>query len=139
MTTGFSAVRSGIVMFIIPFVFALYPELLLIEAAVIDPKLEGGSVVYLFGYDGQIYWDSLLWVLARLMLALYLIASALAQFDRKRLAFWEVCLRLGLAALVMFADPWICVPAILLAFCLLAFHVVSSRPSDKELDEATTG
>ena len=32
MATGFSAVRSGIVMFIIPFVFAMYPELLLIDA-----------------------------------------------------------------------------------------------------------
>ena len=29
MRTGFSAVKSGIVMFTIPFVFAIYPELLL--------------------------------------------------------------------------------------------------------------
>ena len=37
MKTGFSAVKSGIVMFTIPFVFAIYPELLLIDKAIIDP------------------------------------------------------------------------------------------------------
>ncbi|HBD52256.1 MAG TPA: C4-dicarboxylate ABC transporter, partial [Alphaproteobacteria bacterium] len=37
MKTGFSAVKSGIVMFTIPFIFAIYPELLLIKHAVIDP------------------------------------------------------------------------------------------------------
>ena len=38
MATGFSAVRSGIVMFAIPFVFAFYPELLLVDQALIDPS-----------------------------------------------------------------------------------------------------
>ena len=52
MATGFSAVRSGIVMFIIPFVFAMYPELLLIEAAVLDPTLSDLDA-YLPGYDGN--------------------------------------------------------------------------------------
>ena len=35
MKTGFSAVRSGIVLFTIPFVFAVYPELLLIDKAIL--------------------------------------------------------------------------------------------------------
>ena len=48
MKTGFSAVKSGIVMFTIPFVFALYPELLLIDQAVIDP----GTGAFFDGYDG---------------------------------------------------------------------------------------
>ena len=33
LATGFAAVRAGIVVFTIPFVFAFYPELLLIEQA----------------------------------------------------------------------------------------------------------
>ena len=37
MATGFSAVRSGN-MFAIPFVFAFYPELLLVDQALIDPS-----------------------------------------------------------------------------------------------------
>jgi len=130
MATGFSAVRSGIVMFIIPFVFAFYPELLLIDAAVIDPKSTGSVVEYLPGYDGQVYWVPLLWLLARLGLALYLIASALAQFDHKHLASWEVVLRLVLAAMVMIGAPIIHGPAIVAALALLVLHFTKSKNSD---------
>ena len=70
-STGFSAVRSGIVMFVIPFVFAFYPELLLIEPAVKDPT--SGSGGYLPGYDGQVHIAALLFLIARLVLALYLL------------------------------------------------------------------
>ena len=133
MSTGFSAVRSGIVMFIIPFVFALYPELLLIEAAVIDPSTsDGGNIEYLPGYDGQIYWASLFWLLARLSLALYLIASALAQFDRKSLALWEVLLRLLLASLVMHGDSLIYISAMVAATIWIALHVTLARNRDTE-------
>ena len=131
MATGFSAVRSGIVMFIIPFVFALYPELLLIDAAVIDPKSTGSVVEYLPGYDGQIYWAPLFWLLARLGLALYLIASAMAQFDRKHLPFWEVILRVVLAAMIMIGDPAFHGLAIVVALAWLALHFVKNKKSGK--------
>ena len=36
-------------------------------------------------------------LLMRLMLALYLIASAMTKFDRTNLALWEVVLRLAFA------------------------------------------
>ena len=80
MATGFSAVKSGIVMFIIPFIFAFYPELLVISAAQIDPNSPTGD--YLPGYDGKVYFMSLIWLLARLSLFLYLISSCLARFDK---------------------------------------------------------
>ena len=127
MSTGFSAVRSGIVMFIIPFVFALYPEILLVEAAMVDPSSDGVVVTYLPGYDGQVHWDSLLWVLARLALALYLIASALAQFDLQRLALWEVLLRLALAMFVMSGNATVHAAAIVVSIVLLTLHVTLSR------------
>ena len=102
MATGFAAVRVGIVMFVIPFVFALYPEILLIEAAVIDPvKSASGATVYLSGYDGATNWTALALVLCRTTLALYLLASSLAGFDHRRLASWEVLVRLGLAVMIM--------------------------------------
>ena len=81
MRTGFSAVKSGIVMFTIPFIFALYPELLLIKQAVIDPA----TGTFFAGYDGQI---DLVWLgalVARLALALYLVSSAMAAFDQRAL------------------------------------------------------
>ena len=76
MATGLSSVRSGIVMFTIPFVFAFYPELLLIEQALIDPTSPTNSP--LPGYENGIDFVGLSWLLARLVLALYLVATALA-------------------------------------------------------------
>jgi len=137
MATGFSAVRSGIVMFIIPFVFALYPELLLIEAAVIDPKSIGSSIEFLPGYDGQVYWGAILWLLARLGLALYLIASALAQFDRVRLPFWEVLLRLVFAGCVMLGDPIFHGVAIAIAIGWLVLHFAKNRNLDDHSQEVS--
>ena len=93
MTTGFSAVRSGIVMFAIPFVFAMYPELLLIEQAQLDPTATGATVAYLPGYDGTIDGLTLVGLLARLFLALYLLASALARYDASALPGWNWALK----------------------------------------------
>lgn len=137
MSTGFSAVRSGIVMFIIPFVFAMYPELLLVEAAVIDPESNGAAIEYLPGYDGQIYWVPLFWLLARLALALYLIASALAMFDRRQLALWDVLIRLVLAALVMTGAPLLHSIAIAVSLGWLALHYVTSKyqPAKQSVEE----
>lgn len=83
MHTGFAAVKAGIVMFVIPLIFAFYPELLLIEAAQLNPA--SGSSQYLTGYDGQIHILPLLWVCVRVSITIYLLASALAAFDRKKL------------------------------------------------------
>ncbi|WP_370208378.1 TRAP transporter permease [Pararhodobacter marinus] len=125
MMTGFSAVKSGIVMFVIPFVFAFYPELLLIEPAQIDPNAGGNS--YLAGYDGQIHWPSLSWLLARIALGLYLLGSVLAQFDRRPLGLPEMALRLVLAVLVITAWPMVSIPAIAATFALLVWH--ARRPA----------
>lgn len=122
MATGFSAVKSGIVMFIIPFVFALYPELLLIEAAMIDPvSAATGVKQYLPGYDGSIHIASLALLLVRLVLALYLISSALAVFDRIALDRWQVAFRLVLAGLLLTKVVWFHVPALLIVSGML-FH-----------------
>ena len=123
MKTGFSAVRSGIVIFVIPFVFAMYPELLVIEAAVIDPTVAtSGKIGYLPGYDGTIHWPSLLWLIVRLGLALFLLASALTRFDRTTLAHWETGLRLGLAVIVIQSDIAVHGIAVVLAVVILALH-----------------
>jgi TRAP-type uncharacterized transport system fused permease subunit len=103
IATGFAAVKAGIVMFVIPFVFAFYPELLLIPAAQIDPTSEVSSPKFLAGYDGTIHWESLIWLCARIAFALYLLASVLANFDRTRIGLVEAVVRL-LAALLTVTD-----------------------------------
>lgn len=126
MATSFSAVRSGIVMFVIPFVFAMYPEILLVEPAVLNPDTAAGAARYLTGYDGAFHAGALLWLLVRLALSLYLLSSALARFDLARLTYWEVPVRLALALLVMASGPMIYGPACVAALVLLVVHVMRS-------------
>lgn len=118
MATGFSAVKSGIVIFIVPFIFAFYPELLLIDEATLDPQPVGGNL-YLPGYDGEVYLGGLGVLLGRLVVALYLISSALSGFDRAPLAAWEIAARLVLAALVMVSLDVVWIAALVAAAVLV--------------------
>lgn len=84
MATGFSAAKPGIVMVVVPFIFAFYPELLRINDAILDPQ-DTNSGGYLPDYDGTFHAGAMALLLGRLVLALYLLSSALAGFDRHRL------------------------------------------------------
>jgi len=127
MRTGFAAVRVGIMMFVIPFVFAFYPELLLIEEAFLDPRQSGAGRAFLPGYDGTVDTGTLALLIARLLLALVLLASALAQFDVRKLPAWEWIARLVLAALIMAGDPLVYGPATALGIGLMVWHRMSAR------------
>ena len=125
MATGFSAVRSGIVMFAIPFVFAFYPELLLVDQALIDPSSPSNAP--LPGYENGIETGALLWLLARLGLALYLVASALAAHDARPLGPAWILVRLGIAAAILMRPETIHLTAVAAAALLLAFHHIGAR------------
>ena len=127
MATGFAAVRAGIVMFVIPFVFAYYPELLVIEAAQIDPLAPATAKTYLAGYDGQVHWGALLFLCARIGFALYLLASILAWFDRTRIGVLEWGLRLLAAVMLVFKDPAIFGAGAALAVAILHWHAAKAR------------
>ena len=120
MATGLSAVKSGIVMFVVPFVFAFYPELLLITEAILDPRGAAGS--YLPGYDGGVHVAALGLLLLRLALALYLLSSALAGFDRARLSPLDVGIRLALAVLILIKTDAIWISALIAAVVVLGVH-----------------
>ena len=128
MATGFSAVKSGIVIFIVPFIFAMYPEILLISDAVIDPSTSSmAGTQYLQGYSGKLDIPALTWLLARLVLALYLISSALAQYDARPMSLMETCLRLILAVLILVKLPVIYASAIAGALALVLWHYLTNR------------
>lgn len=107
IATSFSAVRSGMVMFIIPFVFAFYPEILLITAAKLSPDTTAGAVMFLPGYGPDTDWAGLAWLLGRLAVALYLIASAAARFDLARLGAVDCMARLIVAGFLLSSEPWL--------------------------------
>ncbi len=123
LATGFAALRAGIVVFTIPFVFAFYPELLLIEQAQLTQSFNGSTEkTYLPGYDGTVPLGPLVWLLLRLLVSLYLVASALSKFDVASLSFPGVLLRLALAVLILLKVPEIAITAMVVAILLLAFH-----------------
>ncbi|MGI9366249.1 MAG: TRAP transporter large permease subunit, partial [Rhizobiaceae bacterium] len=121
MATGFSAVKSGVVIFIVPFVFAFYPELLLIQEAILDPMQPSGTA-FLPGYDGQFHLASLAILIARLVLALYLLSSALSAFDRYSLASWEIAARLLLALLLMVSIDAVWMGAVVATGAMMFIH-----------------
>ena len=125
MATGLSAVRSGVVMFAIPFVFAFYPELLLIDQALIDPASPTNAP--LPGYENGVQLDALAWLLARLLLALYLVASALARHDAGPLGLGWVAIRLGLAVAILSRPETVQFAAIAAAGAVIAAHHMSAR------------
>jgi TRAP transporter 4TM/12TM fusion protein len=127
MRTGIAAVRVGIVMFTIPFIFAWYPELLLIEEAVTITN-DAGQRALIDGYSGQTDWGHLSFLLARLALALYLIASALTRYDKSELLKSEIALRLLAAVLILCKTPLIMFAGLCLAAALLAWHYIFRKP-----------
>ena len=128
IATGFAAVKAGIVMFVIPFVFAFYPELLLIEAAQIDPTSEVANPKFLAGYDGSIHWDSLLWLCARIAFGLYLLASVLANFDRTSIGLIEGGVRLLAALLAVTSEPSLYGLGILVGVATLYWNAKKAMP-----------
>lgn len=125
LATGLASVRAGIVMFTIPFIFAFYPEILLIEAAQIMQPLDGdtsGGTVYLPGYDGTIKIASLFWVLSKLGVMLYLVATALSRQDRYALNNLEIILRVVLGVLILLKIPIVANTALMLTVIYLLYH-----------------
>ena len=130
MRTGLAAVRIGIVMFTIPFVFAWYPELLLIEEAVTITNDQGQRAL-IDGYSGSVDWPSLSALGLRIAVALYLMASALAKFDKVTMNILEVALRLLAAVLILWKSAMIMWIGLALALMLILGHYLLPLRGDR--------
>ena len=115
LLTAFMSFRLGMAKFIIPFVFAFYPTILVIEVFDLLPFI---------------------WIVARTCFCIWLFSSALSGHDRRKLTMPEVVSRF-LAAFAMLApDPGIHVPAILVGLALMVWDVRSApRLSPKPENE----
>ncbi len=126
MRTGIAAVRVGIVMFTIPFVFAWYPELLLIEEAVTITD-DMGRRALIEGYTREVDWPALGLLGLRISLALYLIASALAKFDARALSGAEIALRLLTAVLILWKTAIVMWVGLAAALILVGGHYALAK------------
>lgn len=110
LKTAFYALRLGMVKFLVPFAFAYYPVLLIVE--------ESGATFAI---------GSFLSALVRLIFVIYLVSSATLGFDRRHLAWWEIGLRLALAAFVLHVAPALHWGAFAAGLLLVAWHNVRYR------------
>lgn len=84
METGVEAMRLSFAGFIIPFMFVFHPELLLIEG---------------FTFSG------LGIAITSFLLATWLIATSMAQFEKNKLPLWQSAVRMIAALLLLWPDP----------------------------------
>ena len=104
--TSLMAFRLGIAKFIIPFAFAYYPCLLIIE---------------------NFSWLEFISIVPRLLISIWFINSALAKFDFTKLSWIEVILRLSVGFGILFMDVRIQIICLILGSFLLAWDFLRHK------------
>lgn len=102
LSTAFMAFRLGMAKFIIPFIFAFYPTLLIIE--VFQPGV-------------------FVWIVARTLFCIWLFSSALSAYDRGRLSWPEIGLRFVAALALLHVSAAVYLPALALGIALIAWDL----------------
>ncbi len=103
--TAVQATRIGIVIFAIPFFFAFNPQMLIVAEA-------GGD----FAIGGFLF------LLLRLALLIYMLASAASRFDRGKMPVWEVIARAAAGLLLIHPSALVGGIAALASLALIALH-----------------
>ena len=106
--TSLMAFRLGIAKFIIPFAFAYYPCLLIIE---------------------NFSWLEFISIVPRLLISIWFINSALAKFDFTKLSWIEVILRLSVGFGILFMDVRIQIICLILGSVLLVWDFLRHKRS----------
>jgi len=109
LKTGFMAIRIGAAILLVPFVFAYYPDILLVEEA------------------GGFELGTLISILVRITVGLWLMTSAFSLYDAIPIKLPEAALRLVLVILVVVIDPWIHWPAFIVALALIGFNYLKAQ------------
>ena len=108
ISTAVQATRIGVVIFAIPFLFAFNPVMLIMP--------EGGA---------EFSWGAFLYLLLRLALLIYMLASAASRFDKVRMPIWEVALRVGAGLMLIHPDLAVNGIALVAVVGLIVFHRVA--------------
>lgn len=106
LMTAFMSFRLGMAKFIIPFVFAFYPTILIIEEFSLIPFL---------------------WIVARTCFCIWLFSSALSGYDRRKLSIPEIVIRLVIAFTMLAPVMAIHMPAIAIGVGLIAWDNIAAN------------
>jgi len=102
LRTAFMAFRLGMAKFIIPFVFAFYPTVLIIE---------------------EFHLWSFIWIILRTCFCIWLFSSALSGYDRCKLSGLEIVSRFIVAFAILMISPVIHIPAIVIGLALILINL----------------
>jgi len=100
LLTAFMSFRLGMAKFIIPFVFAFYPTILIIEEFQLLPFV---------------------WIVARTCFCIWLFSSALSGYDRRALSMLEIAIRFLVAFTMLSTSPYIHVTAMVVGILLILY------------------
>ena len=120
--TGFAAAKIAVAGFVIPFVFVYHPAVLY-KLQVLFEWFGGEPVSSRAMVDpASVSWLDLGWVVAAFTMAMWLVASALAGYDRAPLMLPERLLRIALGIAVLVPHVAVAGPAAVAALALLGFE-----------------
>lgn len=111
LITALMSFRLGMAKFIIPFIFALYPTILIVE--------EFSPLPFL-------------WITARTCFCIWLFSSALSGLDRGKLTIPEIVLRFAAAFAVLALAPLVHLPAIAVGLGLIAYDIRRAHHASTE-------
>jgi TRAP-type uncharacterized transport system fused permease subunit len=117
--TGIEAAKISLAGFIIPFVFVYHPAMLYKLQVLFEWFGEGPVTSKAMIDISTVSWFDFSWIIVAFTLAMWLIASALAGFDRNRLNLPERLLRVILGFAALFPQLAIALPAALVGLVLI--------------------
>ena len=116
LITAFMSFRLGMAKFIIPFVFAFYPTILIIEEFSMLPFL---------------------WIVVRTCFCIWLFSSALSAYDRRKLTIPEVVVRFVAAFTLLATSPAFHLPALAIGVALILWDVLQAKRVSSSSEVAT--
>ncbi|MBV6637704.1 MAG: hypothetical protein KI788_17580, partial [Mameliella sp.] len=115
----FEAAKIALAGFLIPFVFVYHPAVLYKLQVVFEwfgeDRVDSRAMIDI----ATVTWFEFFWIIAAFTLAMWLIASALAGYDRTRIAPVERLLRVALGGAVLLPQMILAGPAAVLGLALL--------------------
>ncbi len=118
MTTGFNAMRIATVGFLIPIVLIYYPSISLVS-----------------GFE----WLPFIWILARLPVAIWLIATGFIGCDTDRLSVVERALRAIVAIAMLITEPTLQIGGFVFGVAIIVVHRLRRRSAAKRSAELRAG
>ena len=106
IVTSLMAIRLGAAKYVLPFIFVTYPSMLLVA---------------------EFSWAEFSWLIPRMVLMVWLISTALSNFEFTKLGIPQIALRLFTAFLIMYNDFLVQGVGIVIAVLLILQNLNASR------------